>query len=355
MYDPGNENNFIIKEELQLKNQKLSLIFFLLLPITISAQSLVPLDFLLGFEIKGPVKEINHYTRRVKDNSNGFDMDEKIIQKMEILIDEKNRLLLKKTPNPLGGFFIENYFWDSDKIVRVEIESTGSFKFEVLRIYSYDKDTFTISKRYYNNSAEDTSTTYYYDGRILSFYNNSKKRPRRIYYYNEQKLLIKDEDYSGGKLYSETNYKYNQEGLVIEAIVERNEGSDKDDTSLIKYYYNPITKLLVKVESISSKDGLKNRTTYKYDVNGNLVNEYLDFLEEDRFSDESYEYSDNGQLKSYTIINPCGQSNDKYILEYDSYGNWIKKYNYYLFAWSPESKNDFTPTSIEYREITYYE
>ncbi len=167
--------------------------------------------------------------------------------------------------------------------------------------------------------------------------------------------------------------KYNEFGDLAQSIITED---GKTDTTTLKYKYNDDGQINWKKQTQSTDQvEYKYITTYKYDNNGNLI-------EETSHSDLgkmkwTYQYNKNNNLiasstyqdadiqqktkynknRNYTLIQLYDQEELyrelKYEYDLDKKGNWIEKKVFVKQISSDDNK--FTPAYIQTRKIEYYE
>lgn len=155
--------------------------------------------------------------------------------------------------------------------------------------------------------------------------------------------LVKLQFFEGGRLNVTYNYFYDEQGFKTRSMQERRDGTRKQ--------YD-----LTREESIQDKlnDRRFSVTTNSpnakvvYDRDGNEsemtsgLNTYVYIYGRDGFVAEIKQYLNN-RLEAITRL----------TYETDEHGNWIKQYRTMYLP--NESGDDFTPVSVVYRDITYYQ
>lgn len=145
-----------------------------------------------------------------------------------------------------------------------------------------------------------------------------------------RKYEYKDDEVVYDYVSEEYEYEYNDKGLIVKEIIKKE--IDGEDTEILEYAYDEndnVTKYtwtkgnIVYVTNYEYDDnnncvketqineyGEENTITYKYDSNGNL-------LENEKVR---YEYDENGRIAKKTDWDGY-----TYVNKYDSYGNLVKE------------------------------
>lgn len=285
-------------------------------------------------DLKGSIRDIRGYSCSI-ENTNPFSK-ETLIYSVQF---SAPGIPVSKFESHCCLSVHETYTWDHNKLIEINGKYDDGTTY--VKQISYNAKEILV---FYVSDSYFSKTYYHLDGKIKSKYikgESSFVQKDKDYIYNFCRKIVKEVSYRGSTSRTK-RYKYNLNGTLREEIYD-----DDDGFLYRKYYYH--NGLLVNSERIINNE-LLNKTSYKYNNQKQLISEFLDFLEPNRYADRKYEYYDNGLIKVEQSINPCGESNYKYVFEYDTKGNWIKKTVYdYDFG-----EKLFIPYRIEYRQIEYF-
>lgn len=197
----------------------------------------------------------------------------------------------------------------------------------------------------------------------------SGRKPQARAYYNERGNLTKEEAF---------DYKGNLSNITVYGYID---GERASKYGYVKYEYNPPPMMMRPPSPGQPKPTHDNRYTnkyrYKYDDNGNLI-EQLNYGNEGKLRTR-YVYIYNGNRKEgqyysddslyrkelftldaqgneieKTSIEPQSNTTTKYsyTYEFDKKGNWIKRMTSKLVT--KDGKSSLVPSWVTYRTITYY-
>ncbi len=161
-------------------------------------------------------------------------------------------------------------------------------------VYTYDENGNVLTKGVKGTDVT-TSYTYNEDGKILTEAHNGTVLYQHE--YDENGVLVKDKQFSySGELDSETVYTYDANGNVIKEVSTRNLMDPNPEnhitrTSEFTYYENGD----LKTEAFNDGESYSNTQefSYKYDENGNLIEQTVTYRSDDYESTNTtyYEYT----------------------------------------------------------------
>jgi len=246
--------------------------------------------------------------------------------------------------------------------------------------YSYDDNSNLIEENHHDNEKDylNDKTIYKYDriGKLLGkieYSSDSDIKGKEVFRYNDAGDLIVESHYDSEDSTS-INYrqisKFGTKGNIIEKITIFSTIENKyikqfdengnlifvtefDNDSLhskISYTYDLNNRLieesLLFLESKYRYLGAY-KTKYKYDTNGNLINEEWFNKDYNLYQKYIYQYDENGNLLNATAYNSKGDILSKYSY---SYGNYDLNRNWLLKTLIINDKGE----SIFERKIEYY-
>ncbi len=253
---------------------------------------------------------------------------------------------------------------ESDKNNQViELNESG----KIVKVSFYDKDSKLVREQNYKyqngnlvKSDEKYKRTFYY------YEDNNKLKRTKTFDKTPDVISASSIDELDGKEKILVEYLYDSKGRLKEKL-ENNKSNETESSTLFSYNENG---LLTKEET-TYKDGQKEWFTYDYDSNGNIVtkkwfdnvdgiieseknfysgNELTSSIWENYYDGEiegriNYRYEKGNEIEviEYDVIDNS-QIKWKYIYEYDSSNNWIKKVAHTF-------KDEYY---IVYRRIEYY-
>ena len=143
------------------------------------------------------------------------------------------------------------------------------------------------------------------------------KSVETIYYYAiEESGKITKED-----IFVQTFYLFNKQGNLQEELIDFNDGGQYQS----KYVYDSQNNL---IQNIYGFDGIYENIFYKYDNEGNKIEEVIYDENDSLIKKYIYDYDSQGNLKKEFEYDSQGLKSKK-TYEYDSQGNLIKK-KFYL-------------------------
>lgn len=289
---------------------------------------------------KDKVIEINEY------NSDGSLSTKEIIK-----YNDKGDMIADNTYNSDGSLKFKNFKREEDNGVIIEFY----YSWNVLSYtYKYDAMGNIIEENRFNYEGISTSkSTYKYDtkgnkiegiyylwGKLYSkstckFDANGYKIENTYYSYNNFKPGINSQV---------TKYKNNVKGNVIEEFKYDEYGKLK-----AKYTYKyDISDNEIEKKYFDSKNILEYKSTQKYGANGILLEyEIIDYKNISMSQKTTYKYDANGNQISWKKFDSNGivTYNEYSEYVYDKKGNWIKLTEF----------RDDVAISITEREFEYYE
>jgi len=189
-----------------------------------------------------------------------------------------------------------------------------------------------VTKTINNNGTDTTFTKYDEQGRAISTTDRSGKiRTRSVYSYNDKHQLVEN------LLFSATmtmRIVYNEEG---QRDTFYNTDIVSKPYSMRVYTYNKVLK--TEYEDVYVHDSLESKKIYKFDANGNKIEEiYLD-PNNKRTGKSTYQYDNNGNMTMWAdssimysrgvVYDPISKSYGSvryfYYPEFDKAGNWLQK------------------------------
>lgn len=228
---------------------------------------------------------------------------------------------------------------------------------ELVAVYELREDGTKIHGQKYSNSVLESEYWYNEKGlvkRMWTVYTTGTLKGKTSdvrYVYNDFGKHLADTSYNeNGELKHLTIYKYNSDSLLEERTVYQADGGVLSST---KYYYDENKRETMTAEAVAYSDS-KNYTETKYDSKGRKSK----FVRSSssRASETTYSYLDFGHDECTTMLETVttktGQTFKRtdYEYEYDDHGNWIKKITYDVNIGN-EIK---TAKQVQYREIVYF-
>lgn len=166
---------------------------------------------------------------------------------------------------------------------------------------------------------------------------------KKVYSYSMDNELLGYNDYNpDGSIYLKVSYKCNEKGYITSEHFDRstqklyNKDRQKMDVEYEKIYQNLFSEIVYKYdfkgykieEKYIKPDGsLSHKFTYKYDYRYNLLE--LKYFNSNGKSVKrvKYKYNNNNYIvESKTYISNRLALTSTFSYEYDSFNNWIKKY-----------------------------
>lgn len=226
---------------------------------------------------------------------------------------------------------------------------------EVDRTLFFSSEGILVEEQQFDFSGKPFGTlVYQYDvnGNTISvvttYTNGSRKERLDSNVYDQNDFLIEkycsfknngDESFSHYALYEK--YKYDIDGNILEEIRWR-----KDFMGFVQYNYE-YNQNRHKIEATFGPEGdeIKMRVTYAYNSSGNMVEDNQYLSAEKLFCTNTYNYDD---FENVTEMNAIHANGLKLIFAfhyiYDEQGNWIQKIEY----WQGK------PLYLIERKIIYY-
>lgn len=296
---------------------------------------------------KPAVQEENNEAEIMEEPIEDAAEDEIVVQEEELVKfvlpynrDESQDNISSHIGDPFSCFVYENLKIEGDwtenryRIKDSKGKSIGSFGFiswEEIWAYDFEHEDVYIPNPYSWSDYFNTIpiSVYHMDGtpimEVKKYINNNSKLVKYEYSYNNDYVHTIEFEYDevGNVIsksnYGLTNYKYDDNGNIIEVI--------KDMETLYKYEYDSMNNL------IAYYNGNTLEYSFIYDDKGNLTKKY-DHVTNGGFS-TSYEYYDDGTLKNEYIEYTDGrwqkqcydmhgtlveESLEDYVAKYDEHG-----------------------------------
>lgn len=284
--------------------------------------------YVLKYDIKGSLIEDCWY-----------DSDGNLKIKKTYRYDEKGNMTEKRSNNE------SPFYWEGVSVIKYKYDIKGRMIEEnqyhldgsLARnwFYKYDSkgnkvvkssnENFKTPSEYKNGSVYISGTTYSYEydkrGNLIL---ETTEVSKDTFQYDDNNNMIVHECYLGGSLIYKETYAYDEMRNKLEHKKYKSDGS---------------TKLI---------------ETFKYDTNGNLIEENI------ANGKNTYKYDDNGYLIEKYNYSADGKYSDhmNYIYDqFDKTGNWIKKREIGNLISYKNSNGVYVPfvtTHIIEREIEYY-
>lgn len=171
------------------------------------------------------------------------------------------------------------------------------------------------------------------------------------YAYNDFGKHLADTSYNEyGEMKHLTTYEYNKDSLLSVRTTYTENGSV---LSLTKYYYDDNNREEMTAESLSYSDN-KNYTKTEYDENGRKKT--FSRISSNSANEYSYHYLDFGHDEYTTMFHKSTTKTSQtytqtdYEYVYDDHGNWVKKITYNVNLGN-DLKN---ATLVQIRQIEYF-
>lgn len=229
-------------------------------------------------------------------------------------------------------------------------DDDGIIKDENKYIYTFNSYGFIVKQNYFYNGTLENTDSYSYDGSKIIRRNSQDKHgntDEELFSYpkNSKRISIKKTSIYNSITNLDT-FEYldsldSKGNLVIHNLFWRN-GNYKD-----VYLRNTDGAV---IEAKTYKEGiLENLSLYSYDLQGRRVKfNHYNRGGSFHYSETTYAYVQNGIEVDYRNFDFTTWSEYyKYIYEYDSKGNWVKRYKHDL-------NNQSKLTEITTRFIEYY-
>lgn len=203
----------------------------------------------------------------------------------------------------------------------------------------------TISSNSNNELVSNTISAFTTSGMLSEIIEvkDHKLFSKKVYSYSKDNELLGYNDYnSDGSIYLKVSYECNEKGHITSEHFDRstqklyNRDGQKMDVEYEKIYQNLFSEIVYKCdfkgykieEKYVKPDGkLSHKFTYKYDYRYNLLE--LKYFNSNGKSVKrvKYKYNNNNDIaESKTYISNRLALTSTFSYEYDSFNNWIKKY-----------------------------
>lgn len=324
------------------------------------------------YELEGDVKSITIKSKTVSETGEPGNMkhENPTTHDTEIEFNEEGMVVLEKKLNSDGGPYEQiTYNGREHKLEQIQyVKNVPGIKTE----FQWDEtglNNTAITRLNSDNTQIDRKEMKYEKGRIIEKITYNKQNnpvDRMTYAYDKDGNVIEENLFLGlEKVQVKNNYKYDNNQKVAEIRYDKDnniifstsfgyegdnlvykevENGEGKTEYLEKMTYTENGDLKSKT-IIDHFDNIETTEEYSYDANGNKTG-WSVTKNGTPYIKSSYSYNENGDIVRSVIIDGEGRPVDdrEYSYKYDEKGNWTEK----------AITVNGTPSFVEKREITYY-
>lgn len=277
--------------------------------------------------------------------------------------DDSGRLRAVRVQNASGESSTHVYEYDdSGRLVRI-VGRSGAGDERVSETYSYDASGWKTKTEHVAPYRPNTVVARGVEGTENCYSAPNTAAISTDYDGSGRAVALRFED-AEGRLLSRVDFRYDEAGRLVE---EAQRNTEAMLPAAVTAQMNPAQ--LATVRALFGAGSEPRRCFHRYDAEGRRIetrlaigplmderrtmayNEHADLiLQRTASTHRDYGIDDEGRLSEAPTREAAGGTEARFRYEYDARGNWVEKVTEYR----PAAGEDFSTSSVERREVTYY-